>query len=251
MNCAPVTVTGGTDDNDVYESLPTMFVINIPHLECGTVELEDFVFPDPGLYVETAFRTALGSATTGSGCASVIAKGAGSGFPGSAAAAAPTYAASSATTTPSYNSGSGAGYSPGSVESTAVQETSYQAMPTFSEAVKGVDNLVVTATTLATITATGSAPAAASPSETDSSSMQYATTQTNEASSSGVCSGGAVSCETPGSVVCIGSSQWGLCNIDNCAVPQELSAGTSCSAKVVSKRVSSHFLRHIHHAKVF
>lgn len=48
MNCAPIEVSGGSDGKDVYNSLPDMFVANIPATTCGTVENEDFVYPAPG-----------------------------------------------------------------------------------------------------------------------------------------------------------------------------------------------------------
>ncbi|KAF2461036.1 hypothetical protein BDY21DRAFT_279514, partial [Lineolata rhizophorae] len=50
MNCAPITVTGGADEGDtsVFDSLPDMFVANIPEIGCGTQESQDAVFPDPG-----------------------------------------------------------------------------------------------------------------------------------------------------------------------------------------------------------
>lgn len=225
MNCAPITVTGGADNNDVLDTLPTMFVINLPREQCENTEMEDFVFPDPGKYVETAFKTALGSKTAGTGCASVTKLGAGSGSAGSAAA--PTYAASSATSSPpSYNSGS--------AEASAAPQSSYQASPTYS------------ATMLATVTTTASVTTATSASEADSDPADYATNQTN-----GTCSGGAVSCQTPGNVVCIGSSQFGLCDINNCAVPEDVASGTSCSGGVVAKRHSNHVLRHAFRAKSF
>ncbi|GIZ47521.1 hypothetical protein CKM354_001061000 [Cercospora kikuchii] len=124
MNCAPIKVTGGADNNEVYNSLPDMFVANIGN-GCGTTEGEDFVFPQCGLNVETAMQTALGSSTSGT-CAAPTG-GSGSGSGGSSPAeptgysspanspAAPTYgsgASSAAPVAPSYGGGSGAGASP-------------------------------------------------------------------------------------------------------------------------------------------
>lgn len=82
MNCAPVQVTGGSDANDTLDSLPDMFVANIPSTTCGTLENQDFQFPNPGLYAETPFSTALGSKTTGSACQSPTGSPAGSGGTG-------------------------------------------------------------------------------------------------------------------------------------------------------------------------
>lgn len=244
MNCAPITVSGGTDNDDALKSLPAMFVANIPTTECTTTEGDDVVFPDPGSSVETA-----GSATpgkpTGPKC-------------GAAAAPADSYGSNtsdSPTTTqaPGYGAGSG---SPSNEASTLV-------IPTYGVA-KGVGD-VVTATTLATVTAsgyssvaTGSTQATGAPqlptsyseSSAGSDTSQSTDTGSNGTTSTGGCTSGAVQCNSPGNVVCIGDSQWGLCNIDNCAVPRDLAAGTSCSGGVVSKRhVSRHVRDHLHHAR--
>jgi hypothetical protein len=52
-----------------------------------------------------------------------------------------------------------------------------------------------------------------------------------------------VPCPNPGAVVCVGSSQFGLCNINNCAVPQQLAEGTHCTDGEIRKR--DHIRRHI------
>ena len=54
MNCAPVTITGGSDNDSFLDSLPDMFVANIPDTECTTPEGKDIVFPEGGDSVETA-----------------------------------------------------------------------------------------------------------------------------------------------------------------------------------------------------
>ncbi|KAK4541086.1 hypothetical protein LTR36_008311 [Oleoguttula mirabilis] len=245
MNCAPITVTGGASDNKVFDTLPDMFVINIPNEECATVEGEDFQFPSPGLYAETPFKTALGSKTSGTGCASVTNKGAGTGT----AAAATSIAAGSQLS--SYASTAAA-----SVQTQA--STSAMAMASSQATASG--SALVTITTMATVTgaassaatssyaaaptsaaATASSPSSNASSGSDSSSSS--SSGTNNASS-GSCANGSVSCSTPGAVLCIGSSQFGLCDIDNCAVPQALADGTSCSGGTISKR-NGHMRRHL------
>lgn len=52
--------------------------------------------------------------------------------------------------------------------------------------------------------------------------------QSSGSPDSGSCADGGVSCSTPGQLVCIDSTSFGLCDIDNCAVPQSLAAGTQC-----------------------
>lgn len=51
MNCAPITVTGGSADTTGFENLPDMAIGNIPGSSCHTVEDYDYIFPDPGQWV--------------------------------------------------------------------------------------------------------------------------------------------------------------------------------------------------------
>ncbi|OAL42630.1 hypothetical protein IQ07DRAFT_462881, partial [Pyrenochaeta sp. DS3sAY3a] len=48
MNCAPISVSGGDSDTAFFESLPNMFVANLPNTACSTLEDFDFAFPEPG-----------------------------------------------------------------------------------------------------------------------------------------------------------------------------------------------------------
>ena len=51
MNCAPISVTGGSDSKDYFESLPDMFVANIATTECAVLEGGDVQVPDAGAFV--------------------------------------------------------------------------------------------------------------------------------------------------------------------------------------------------------
>ncbi|EOD43831.1 putative dna-directed rna polymerase protein [Neofusicoccum parvum UCRNP2] len=48
MNCAPITVTGGADNHDVYNKLPDMALANIPSTTCKTVDNSVPIIPNPG-----------------------------------------------------------------------------------------------------------------------------------------------------------------------------------------------------------
>ncbi|KAF2096019.1 hypothetical protein NA57DRAFT_43568, partial [Rhizodiscina lignyota] len=48
MNCAPIQVTGGASNNDVFDKLPDMFVVNIPPTTCAIPQSVNWVYPDPG-----------------------------------------------------------------------------------------------------------------------------------------------------------------------------------------------------------
>jgi len=51
MDCAPISITGGSDNKDYYESLPDMFVANIATTDCSVEEGKDVEIPDPGDFV--------------------------------------------------------------------------------------------------------------------------------------------------------------------------------------------------------
>lgn len=122
MNCAPITVTGGADNNDVYDSLPNQYLINLPTSECSTVETSDQIIPNPGQFVVKAQTNSLASATGPSCAASAAAMtngvkgynsiasdgGAGYGAPTGISAATPTSSAAAQATSAgvsSYNNG--------------------------------------------------------------------------------------------------------------------------------------------------
>ncbi|KAI5236982.1 hypothetical protein E4T42_09293 [Aureobasidium subglaciale] len=51
MNCAPISISGGSDDDTFYNSLPELFVANIPN-ECKYDDGSFVIgFPDPGKFV--------------------------------------------------------------------------------------------------------------------------------------------------------------------------------------------------------
>ncbi|KAK5139446.1 hypothetical protein LTR04_003572 [Oleoguttula sp. CCFEE 6159] len=230
MNCAPITVTGGGSDNSVFDTLPDMFVLNIAEGQCQSVEGEDFAFPSPGASVETGALAVPGSSMRGSGCASVTKLGAGAGSAGSPAAPTATpatsYAASSsdaATTTAALTS-SGPAATGG--------------------AVSGSSDSVVTMTTTSTVTTTASSvpsSSAAATSIVPVSSSTGATSGSGNASSgstasTGSCTGGRIPCTKLDEFVCIGKSEFGICEPDNCATPQPLAQGTTCTNGNVQKR---------------
>ncbi|KAL1878140.1 hypothetical protein VTK73DRAFT_8020 [Phialemonium thermophilum] len=50
MNCAPISISGGTDNEAYFEKLPSLFVANIPG-ECSMRhEMGVFNIPNPGVY---------------------------------------------------------------------------------------------------------------------------------------------------------------------------------------------------------
>lgn len=229
MNCAPISVTGGTSRvkrassmPEAWNKLPSLFVANIPSTECGTPSDYDIVFPQQfqkGAPVETLFKTKLATTMSGSGCASMNKMGAGKGN-----AVRPT-------PMPAPNTGNGGA---------AVVVSSVQAVPTSAAVPIGTGNA-----------APGSSPTANGPYPVSSSSAPAASEEPNigastggSSSGSGSCSGAKVPCT--GAMICIGKSQFGICD-RGCAVPQQLAAGTSCSGGVIAKRQVDEALKQIDH----
>jgi hypothetical protein len=68
MNLAPIQVTGGSDSQDYYKSLPDMFKANIPATDCTTPESFDATIPNPGEFLIRA-STYKAGAVTGPKCA--------------------------------------------------------------------------------------------------------------------------------------------------------------------------------------
>ncbi|KAM3417827.1 hypothetical protein BST61_g6052 [Cercospora zeina] len=56
-------------------------------------------------------------------------------------------------------------------------------------------------------------------------------------SGAGKCLEGEVPCSTPGALVCIDAENFGICDIDNCALPQAVAPGTHCvDGKIMRKK---------------
>jgi hypothetical protein len=215
MNCAPITVTGGGNDNSVMETLPDMFVANIPFETCNIPENFNYQFPNPGDSVETREAADIGTSLSGN-CASMTKMGAGAGTLGSAGGAVATGgaassvassapAATSAVSTPAATSNPGGVFAPGA--------SSAPAAPT-------------SFTTLVA-TNTAAAPAAASSVAPPIGGTGVGTAP----AASSTC----VPCSNNGAVVCIGTTQFGICNY-GCAMPQDLATGTTCSDGTIGKR---------------
>ncbi|KAF2841133.1 lytic polysaccharide monooxygenase [Patellaria atrata CBS 101060] len=207
MNCAPVTVSGGSGDEAFMSSLPNMFVANIAG-ECTTVE-GVLNIPNAGQSVQRDQEpsdAASGTCPKGGqlpvGDAPVPSK------PASSAPAASTPAASApAVSTPAASAPANTGgiFAPGASTTTTL------------------------VTVVVTETAAPDSPVATSPAESPVVSPPAATQAPAPSNGNGSCPAGSIPCTSPGAVVCQGTTQYGLCDINNCAVLKAVSGGTQCS----------------------
>lgn len=69
MNLAPIEVTGGSDNEDYFQSLPDLFKANIPATECTTPETSDPTIPNPGDFLIRASTYKPGAVTGSCGAA--------------------------------------------------------------------------------------------------------------------------------------------------------------------------------------
>ncbi|PSN58725.1 hypothetical protein BS50DRAFT_580523 [Corynespora cassiicola Philippines] len=196
MNCAPITVSGGEGDGDFFQKLPDMFVANLPPTACATAENSDFAFPRPGDSVVTAQNAKIDTSLSGTGCASMTKMGAGAGQAGPPRPAA--HDVSSIVFFDYHPSSFSTAITPSSAN--VGEEAIGPVQPTFSDSPH--------------------APVTAAREATALQAAQSLTTT-------------CLPCANHGGVLCIGTSQFGLCN-HGCASPQPLAAGTTCSEGLIA-----------------
>lgn len=128
MNCAPITVTGGSDNKDLYNSLPNLFLVNPPvNPTCQIAEGYNLEIPFPGKFVQTLESTSV-TAATGAGCAAAKAaqtSGVSGGTPatgGSSAASAPASSSAQPTSAAAYG-GAASSSSPSAYTSAPTSST--------------------------------------------------------------------------------------------------------------------------------
>lgn len=204
MNCAPIQVTGGADNNNVFNSLPDMFVANLPPEKCATTEGQDFAYPNPGESVEIGASAKQGSTLTGPGCGAMGRKDENSAKPAAPASGSDgSRDKSSPATTPAPSPPSRK--NPGGVFAPAPTTFEVKASPVPVPSENGnVDS---------------GSPAPQSPPQSSNGSVSDS---------------GLVPCPTPGLVVCVGSDSFAICNTTSFGVPQKLAAGTQCVDGVIS-----------------
>jgi hypothetical protein len=250
MNCAPVTLTGGSSKRDefdyedlesrnytqiikrnsAFDALPNMFVANVGN-GCTTVDSADLAFPNPGSAVES-LGTSTATPSAPAGTCPTGAAGGSSG--GSSAAPAPTSAASPVASAPAASSA-----------------------PALSGGVFATTAVSPAATTLATSASPVASTPAADPSPVASAAPSAAPAP---ATGSGAALSGA--CTTEGEWNCIGGTSFQQCASGTWSVVQQLAAGTKCTAgqstaidiaaskekKRVVRFSNAHVRRHLNHA---
>jgi hypothetical protein len=225
MNCAPVTVSGGSDDTSGFDALPDMAVANIQGQgTCHTSETYDYIFANPGKYVTKG----------GEGPSMPLCGGAPSGSSGTPPQPPVQSPASPPVESPA----------PTPVLSQTPAPTPKPAAPTPPTAASTLHTTVTI--TSATSPPTPSSTVATNPSLIASASPSAPALPSKvpvpapapaPAPSTGTAIG--TSCSPNGALVCNGETQFGLCNW-GAVVWQPVAAGTKCRDGKIARRAYTH-----------
>ncbi|KAK3315767.1 hypothetical protein B0H66DRAFT_480169 [Apodospora peruviana] len=196
--CAPVTITGGSNDTAFVDSLPSMFVANVPG-ECTTGQ-GVLNIPNPGKFGKVLEEPAAGSEGS---CEK--------------AAGTPTFEVSD-------GSSSGGGNPTAPPPPAQPSSPPVAVVPPPPPAVQPPPPSGFTTLTSRPV-ATPPAAAPAAPTQVGGAGSRAGT---GAGSGLGSGKGDKQACSPDGSVVCINSSSFGLCD-HGYAVPQALGPGTTCS----------------------
>jgi hypothetical protein len=222
MNCAPIMITAGSSkrgdedelmarnitqlmerDQAAFNSLPDMFVANIPVTECTTTEGTDLLFPNLGDSVDYfGAPGATNAAPVGPSC--------------QAKAAAATGAASQATTAPPVAST----VSPVATTASAVSGGVFQTVATTATAAGTTTAAPVVSVLVASTTAaSGAIPSATSAAPAASTGI----------TGSGTAVTAGTACTSEGMFNCVGGTSYQQCASGTWSVVMPLAAGTSCT----------------------
>ncbi|KKY29360.1 putative spore coat protein sp96 precursor [Diaporthe ampelina] len=211
MNCAAVTLTGGSAKREAgdkraasFSSSPDIFVANIGN-GCNVAEGGDVEYPNPGFDVTN--NSDNPEAPSGSCGSSGSSSGSGSSDSGAAASPSSSAVAEATPTTPSLGG----------------------IFATVSASVE-VPAATQPATTLATVTNATPTPTAETAETAEATDPAAATPATGESGSTAAGS----ACTTEGEWNCVGGNSFQRCASGTWSAVQSLAAGTSCESGVAA-----------------
>lgn len=273
MNCAPLTVSGGAEDDSEYSSLPNMYVINLPTSECSTVETSDQEIPNPGQFIQKA-QVASIKAATGPSCAAsaaaqtegvtgykTAALSNGAGYSAPAGGAGATAAAGSGASQATSAASSASGYNNGQYSSPASSSAAGPAYSTAAAAAASSSEVISSAPTTTAYSAAPAYSSVAASYEEASSPAAYPTLSvvsgagiSGPATASGYAPVGTGSSSSSSSSTGSSSSSGILCDashsgqygvaVNGKTVWRAVASGTSCDEVAAYRKRS--LLRHAH-----
>ena len=200
MNCAPVTISGGSSSTAFFDSLPQMFVANIPG-EC-TTNNGVLNIPNPGNFGKVLEQPAPGSEGS---CPK--------------AEGIPTFNGASPAAPPAAPPVVGGGSPPASAPVPTTFITRVSTTAVLSDASAPITVVPVVPSPITVV------PVVPSP-------ITVVPVPPPSAPSGGA-SSGSTACSPDGAIVCIGASQFGICD-HGFAVAQPLAPGTTCVNGVIA-----------------
>jgi hypothetical protein len=248
MNCAPLTVSGGSATDSQFSSLPDMAVYNIASKnDCKTIETADVQFPNPGKYVLTGsgFKPSppTGSCATG-GSGTPLAPGTSTGGGSVAAGGSGSSGSSGSSNTGNSGASSPSGfddgqYHPNGVKPSASIKASPDAAPT---------TMSTAAAPRPAMSTGASVPASSPPKPANGSDASggfigknpspppAAAAPSGSASASAPAPAAVQACATDGAVVCSpDGTQFGLCNFGKVQF-MAVAEGTKCVNGAIAGR---------------
>ncbi|CAK1355726.1 hypothetical protein CB0940_00582 [Cercospora beticola] len=255
QNCAPIRVTGGADNNDVYDSLPEHYIINLPTSECSSVETSDQIIPFPGQYIITG-EGAKPASATGPSCeasAAAMTKNV-KGYKSEVSDNGAAY------TAPAGGSGPGAS-APASSAAQATSAAGYGGAPSsYNNGQYSAPVTTSAATSVATSAAASADTSTMASSEVESAPISYPTLSLSSGAGVNAPAAGTASAYTPigtgstsapsegsssgNGIICDAShaNQFGV-NVGDETVWRAVAAGTTCEQIAAYRKRS---LRHAH-----
>ena len=249
MNCAPITVSGGSSDTTAFNALPDMAIANInvgTGATCKTTETFEYTFENPGSSVSNnmaanpaggvyQFQPLCGGATTTGPAAGTPPSGNAPPVSPVASAAPPAGTAVTPGNKPTVSAGTPA-TTLQTVAGTPAQTPVGQKVPPPAPApgkAQPSPYPVMPSSAPAMPSSAPAAPAPAAPGKAQPSSVPVPPTGTT----------GNNSCPVDGAVVCQGTTKFAICD-RGYANWMDVAAGTTCSNGMIQKR-STHMHRHL------
>ncbi|CAG8000745.1 unnamed protein product [Penicillium olsonii] len=230
MNCAPITVSGGSSKRSAEElekraaSFPPMFVANVNG--CTTKEGVDIRFPQPGDDVEYDGEASNLAAEGSEACTGTASfGGSGDTSSGSSSGSSSSSGSDSGSSSGSGSSGSSSGSSGSAASSVAPVAP--------SSTLAAVASVSSQPEVAGQVASSPSAPAPAPSSSSSSGSSYESGSESSSGASSDSSSGSGTlsgACNTEGEWNCVSGSSFQRCANGNWSASQQMAAGTECGA---------------------
>ncbi|KAI1321927.1 hypothetical protein F5Y16DRAFT_388152 [Xylariaceae sp. FL0255] len=222
MNCAPISLTGGTGGSKrAAASYPQLGVFNLAEINsCKSVLSSDPVYPDPGPNVQKPGTDNAFEDITGTNCVPKGQTTAGSLGSGSGSGSSPSGGDSSSTAAASSTAASSPASSPAASSTTA-------SAPAATTSVTGFQTTTLSASSSPASTTT--TPVAASSTPAAASSSAAAPSSSPSSSPGGSTTGGlSGACTNEGTFNCVGGTQYQQCASGSWSVLMAMPSGTKC-----------------------